>query len=257
MASVDPSSSIIFFLILTLAYSTFKYYTKSPSMVKIWTMVYFLVLIVVQFFINLSLTNEICGFTQYSIAFRTTFIPWFFIFGSLNLILLAFPSWLSPFSNTIGYFFTYVTGINSFFKNILKDRKTLNLGKSQADMITAINNVYEDKSLIINSMTLSNLPMWWESMKNGGLLKSGVTTVHYDELMNYIKMKTAVAEYVWYALTGMLVTSVSYNSIINSGCIQSAKEMEKRHDEYLEKEKQIGKENKENAGKKIVYKTYE
>ena len=77
MASVDPSSSIIFFLILTLAYSTFKYYTKSPSMVKIWTMVYFLVLIVVQFFINLSLTNEICGFTQYSIAFRTTFIPWF------------------------------------------------------------------------------------------------------------------------------------------------------------------------------------
>ena len=34
----------------------------------------------------------------------------------------------------------------------------------------------------------------------------------------------------------VLVTSVSYNSIINSGCSQSVEEMEKRHNEYLEKE---------------------
>ncbi|MDC1320986.1 hypothetical protein N8261_03405 [Flavobacteriaceae bacterium] len=257
MASANPSASIVFFLILTLAYSIFKYYTKSPSMIKIWTGIYFLVLIVVQFFINLSLTNEICGFTQYSIAFRTTIIPWLFIFGTLNVVLMAFPAWLSPFSNTVGYFFTYITGINSFFKSILKDRKTLNLGPKQADMMTAINNVYEDKSLIINSMTLSNLPQWWENMKSGGLLKSGVGPSHYDELMSYIKMKTEVAEFIWYALTGTLVTSVSYNSIINSGCTQSVEEMEKRHNEYLDKEKQISENNKTKTDTQIVYKTYE
>ena len=49
-------------------------------------------------------------------------------------------------------------------------------------------------------------------------------------------MKTEVASFVWYSLTGMLVTSVSYNSIVNSGCSQSVEEMEKRHNEYLEKE---------------------
>lgn len=257
MASANPSASIVFFLILTLAYSIFKYYTKSPSMIKIWTGIYFLVLILVQFFINLSLTNEICGFTQYGIALRTTIIPWLFIFGTLNIVLMAFPSWLSPFSNTVGYFFTYITGINSFFKSILKDRKTLNLGPKQADMMSAINNVYEDKSLIINSMTLSNLPQWWENMKSGGLLKSGVDSSHYEELMGYIKMKTEVAEFLWYALTGTLITSVSYNSIINSGCTQSAEEMEKRHNEYLEKEKQISEDNKSKTDKQIVYKTYE
>ena len=257
MASANPTASIIFFLLLTLAYSIFKFYTKSPSMIKIWTFIYFLVLIIVQFFINLSLTNEICGFTQYSIAFKTTLIPWFFIFGSLNILLMAFPSWLAPFSNTIGYFFTYITGVNSFFKSILKDRATLNLGPKHADMLTAINNVYDDKSLIINSMTLANLPSWWENMKKGGLLKSGVTNTHYDELMGYIKMKTEVAEFMWYALTGTLVTSISYNSIINSGCTQSVEEMEKRHDEYLEKEKQISEDNKKKSDKQIVYKTYE
>ena len=49
MASADPTASIIFFLILTLAYSIFKYYTKSPSMLKIWTGIYFLVLINMAF----------------------------------------------------------------------------------------------------------------------------------------------------------------------------------------------------------------
>ena len=70
-------------------------------------------------------------------------------------------------------------------------------------------------------------------------------------------MKTEVAEFMWYALTGTLVTSISYNSIINSGCTQSVEEMEKRHDEYLEKEKQISEDNKNKSDKQIVYKTYE
>jgi len=257
MASADPTASIIFFLILTLAYSIFKYYTKSPSMLKIWTGIYFLVLIIVQFFINLGLTNEICGFTQYNVALTTTLVPWLFIFGLLNLLLMEFPSWLSPFSNTIGYLFAYITGINEFFKSIIKDRKTLNLGPQKAEMITAINNVYEDKSLIINSMTIDNLSEWWETMKKGGLLKSGVGERHYDELMKYIKMKTEIAEFMWYSLTGVLVTSVSYNYILNSGCTQSVAEMEKRHDEFVQQEQEMAEAQQKKQDGQMIYKTYE
>ena len=257
MAAADPTTSIVFFLILTLAYSIFKYYTKSPAMIKIWTGIYFLVLILVQFFINLGLTNEICGFTQYSVALTTTIIPWLFIFGILNILLMTFPSWLNPFSNTIGYLFTYITGISAFFKEILKDRSMLKLGPQQADMLTAINNVYEDKSLIINSMTLSNLPVWWETMKKGGLLKSNVGQQHYDELLGFIKMKTEIAEFMWYALTGVLVTSVSYNYILNSGCVQSVKEMEKRHDEFAQQEQKMAETQQKKEDGQIIYKTYE
>lgn len=257
MAAANPSTSIIFFLILTLAYFMFKYYTKSPSTIKIWTIIYYLILIVVQFFINLGLTKEICGFTQYSVALQTTIVPWLLIFGTVNLLLMVFPNWLSPFSNTIGYLFTYITGINGFFKSILKDRKTMNLGENKSEIISAINNVYEDKSLIINSMTLENVSMWWNSMSKGGLLKPGVGETHYTELMGFIKMKTEVAEFMWYALTGILTTSVSYNAILNSGCTQSVKEMEKRHQEYLEKEGEISKAKQQKEGSQIVYKSYE
>ena len=222
---------------------------------KIWTIIYFSVLIIVQFFINLGLTTEICGFSQYSVALKQTIIPWLFIFGTINILLISFPNWLNPFSNTIGYLFAYITGVNGFLKSILKDRGQVNLNKNESNMITAINNVYDDKSLLINSMTMTNLPIWWDSMKKGGLFKQGVGEKQYEELKSYIKLKTSISEYIWYALTGVLVTSVSYNSILNTGCVQSAEEMQKRHDDYVKKEAQI--QDAQQDTDQIVYKTYE
>jgi hypothetical protein len=257
MAAVNPSTSIIVFLILTLIYFIFKYYTKSPSSIKIWSISYFLVLIVIQFFINLGLTKDICGSTQYATALTTTLLPWLFIFGSIAVLLMFFPAWLSPFSNTIGYMFTYITGINAFFKSILKDRAAQTNSQNKNDMITAINNVYEDKSLLINSITISNLPLWWENMKTGGLLKSGVGDEQLNELTNFVKMKTEIAQFVWYALAGILTTSVSYNAILNSGCTKSIAEMEKKHEAYVEQEKQIAAKQTANQSKQIVYKSYE
>ena len=257
MAAANPSTSIIVFLILTLVYFTFKYYTKSPSSMKIWTISYFLVLIVVQFFINLGLTKDICGSTQYATALMTTLLPWLFIFGSVTVLLMFFPAWLNPFSNTIGYLFAYITGVNAFFQSILKDKAAQTTGQNKSEMISAINHVYEDKSLLINSMTMSNLPLWWENMKTGGLLKSGVGDAQFNELTNFIKMKTEIASFVWYALAGILTTSVSYNAILNSGCTKSIAEMEKRHQSYMEQEKQIAAKQKTTQDKQMVYKSYE
>jgi hypothetical protein len=257
MAAANPSTSIIIFLLLTLAYSIFKYYTKSPTTIKLWTLIYFLSLITSQFFINLGLTDNICGFKQYGIAIQATLVPWLLIFGMVNFLLMMFPSWLSPFSNTIGYLFAYITGVNGFFKDILKDRKTIDLAPNQSGMISAINNVYEDKSLLINSMTNENVQEWWNSMSSGKLFKSGVGDVQFEELKGFIKMKTEIAVFVWYALTGMLTTSVSYNTILNSGCTQSVKEMDKRHAEYVEQEKKLEQEKQTKDKSKIVYKSYE
>ena len=55
-------------------------------------------------------------------------------------------------------------------------------------------------------------------------------------------MKDTVSEYIWYMLTGTLVTSVSYNYVVNKGCHQSVKEMKKRRKAYEKRleEKQIG-----------------
>jgi hypothetical protein len=56
-------------------------------------------------------------------------------------------------------------------------------------------------------------------------------------LFDFIRLKDIVAEYIWYMLTGTLVTSVGYNYLANKGCSQSVKEINKRHKEYEEQEK--------------------
>ena len=52
----------------------------------------------------MNLTQVLCGSSQTKTAILFTFLPWLLVFGGLNIALLLFPSWLMPFSNTIGYF---------------------------------------------------------------------------------------------------------------------------------------------------------
>jgi|TARA_B110000967_G_scaffold195695_1_gene225482 hypothetical protein len=248
--AANPSSSIIFFILFTLGYFITKYYVDTPVIGAI----YFLTLIIVQFFINLQLTSDICNESQYGIAMTTTIFPWVFIFGILVILLKIFPNWLSPFSNTFGYLFTYITGVNEFLMEILKSKST--------NSNSAIEKIYENKSLLINSITLENISDWWKKMsdKNSGILKSNMGNEQSDnfkKLEKFIRLKTNVAEFIWYILTGILVTSVSYNYILNSGCTQSAEEMEKRHNEYLEQENKLASTKKSQEKNKIIYKTYE
>ena len=260
MAGTSPTTSLFIFLVLTLGYFIAKYYIKSPSN-KVITILYALAVIVSQFFINLSITGSICGTQQYVTAIYSTVLPWLFIFGSVMGILKVFPSWLSPFSNTFGYAVCYLTGINSFFEEILTDRKSVNIqNKDKAGFVEAIDYIYEDKSVFINSLTLENLADQWKSMSSVNLIKSsagGVDGIAYNKLIHFIKLKNEVAEFIWYLLTGGLVTSYSYNNIVNAGCQLSAAEMKKRHDEYLAKEKEIAKQKDENAKTEMVYKTYD
>ena len=246
--AANPSSSIIFFILFTLGYFITKYYVDTPVIGAI----YFLTLIIVQFFINLQLTSDICNESQYGIAMTTTIFPWVFIFGILVILLKIFPNWLSPFSNTFGYLFTYITGVNEFLMEILKSKST--------NSNSAIEKIYENKSLLINSITLENISDWWKKMsdKNSGILKSNMGNEQSDnfkKLEKFIRLKTNVAEFIWYILTGILVTSVSYNYILNSGCTQSAEEMEKRHNEYLEQENKLASTKKSQEKNKIIYKT--
>ena len=46
---------------------------------------------------------------------------------------------------------------------------------------------------------------------------------------NLVLIKDYVSEFVWLILSGMLITSISYNSINNSTCSQSISSMQKQH----------------------------
>lgn len=227
----DSLSGLLYFVILTIVYFILKLTSKTKKMIMIWTGVYFLALLTVEFFINVSVSDKLCGSSQYGTAAIVTIIPWVIIFGFLNMLLIIFPGWLSPFSNTFGYLVTKLMGISDLFNNILSSKfdkeKTSENMKVAAE---ALEHIYADKSLLINEITQANFDTFWTRMSNAGLFKKSAD--EFKERLRYlVKVKDAVAEFIWYVLTGGLITSVSYNYMVNSECVKTVNELEENTSE--------------------------
>ena len=99
-------------------------------------------------------------------------------------------------------------------------------------LIDALANIKIDNSIIINEF--NDTPAddaLWSALKQGGFLTQNADNLR-PAFQKVIHVKTLVADFVWFVLTGMLVTTVSYNYIVNSGCKTSLAEMKKRHEDY-------------------------
>ena len=252
----NPSFAIIWFIIITTIYFIIKYKTPNniiKSKQNMYFGIYTLLIVIGEYFINLGLTKAMCGTNQWGTATIVTIIPWVIIFGILKIMLIAFPGWLSPFSNTFGYGIARLSGLNNIMNKLIKPKINDSATPESKEMQEALAHIYADKSLLINEITQENFELFWDKMK-------GLFTEQQDELKEKLKdmvrLKDIVSEYIWYMLTGTLVTSVGYNYTINIGCKQSVQEMQKRHDEY---EKDVLKTNNKDNDKKPkrVYTTYE
>ena len=237
VSTPNPLFPLLWFFIITSIYFVVKFKTydsndPNSSKSKIFGGVYVLLLIIGEYSLNLSLTNAMCGTTQWNAALFITLVPWLFIFGILYVILSLFPGWLSPFSNTFGYGIAKLSGLTTFLNKIMADK--LNLGAGvDTEASQVLEHVYSDKSLLINEVSQDPLSFnrFWTNMKV--LFKSSeYNEKNKIELLSYIRLKDTVSEYIWYMLTGALVTSVSYNYVVNNGCKQSVKDMKARRKAY-------------------------
>jgi hypothetical protein len=222
----DSFFALIYFLVLTLVYFILKLFSKTPKMIMLWTIVYFLALLLGEFFINVSVSGKLCGNPQYGMSAIVTFIPWIIIFGFLNMLLIIFPGWLSPFSNTFGYLITKLLGIGDLFNNILSSKfEKDNTPENMKVAAEALEHIYADKSLLINEITQANFDTFWSRMTNAGLFKKNADEFK-DKLRYFVRVKDLIAEFIWFVLTGGLVTSVSYNYMVNSECSKSVDDLE-------------------------------
>jgi hypothetical protein len=232
MAS-SPTLPLLWFFVMTIIYFFFKVNTNDPTQQKVFVAVYLLLVVIGEYFINLSLTEETCGTRQWEMALSITFIPWLLIFGVLNLFLLLFPDWLAPFSNTFGYGIAKLMGLTDFFNTLLKE-KTDDLGASITPetkaLSEALEHIYADKSLLINE--ISNVDDFFNRMKQ--LLKPNMQNdvKAKEKLQYFVGVKNAVSEFVWYILSGTLVTSITYNYIVNMQCVKSAADLERQQRAY-------------------------
>lgn len=240
------SLALTLFITISLVYFMLKYYIGNKGNFTIWNIIYYTIVILTMFSLNLKITRENCGFPDYSSATLATIIPWIIIFGLLNIMLLMFPGWLSPFSNTFGYLLAKLNGLsdtlNNIFKNKLSKKDTSNL----SGVNEALEHIYSDKSLLINEITEDNFTNFWNTMTP--LFKPEANNFKND-LLNFVRMKNIVSEFVWYILTGGLITSISYNYVIDNGCKPNEEQMNKNYTKYTNKLKDKNK----NIDKRITY----
>lgn len=229
-------SSITLFILLTTIYAFVDYNSmkkKDTSQTGLWFGIYILSVFIAEFISNANLTTSICGSSQWSTAMLVTLVPWGIIFGTLQLLLLLFPGWLQPFSNTFGYAVAIISGIHSTLADILTANPNgEDINPKDSLMHQALAHIYSDKSLLVNEITKDNFDFFWKNMS--GTFQPGVVN-NEDlkmDLYSYVVLKEAVSKYLWYILSGLLITSVSYNYIVKSACNVSVKEMQKRHADY-------------------------
>ena len=210
----SPATSIFAFFIITLIFTIIKY-SIPDNMLTLINIIYIGTLLAVQITINSSLAKTICNNPQAtSTGVVATIFPMLFIFGLLQMLLTIFPGWLEPFSNTFGYAVAKIGGAESVVKDVLKTGTT-------GDISKAINNIYNDPSIFLNQFNnedKEDFDIKWNKSKDLFLADAGIGSQKYNSFRNMVKLKDLVSQFVWYMLAGILVTSRSYNYIINQPC---------------------------------------
>ena len=190
------------------------------------------------------MSKDICGFDQEKTALLATVLPWFLVLGALKAALIVFPGWLTPFSNTFGYMFvSAVTDLKDVFNDILTPQFDLAPAseagatgqkgggdgenstdvpkddvKNKRDIGRALEQIYTDQSIILNELNLDNLDRFWDSFKESRLIRPSAKVEDLEKIRKFLMMKSIVGEFVWLALCGLLVVSISYNYLLNMGC---------------------------------------
>lgn len=232
-APPNPSTSIFAFFIITLIFTIIKY-SIPDTMLTLINIIYIGTLMAVLITINSSLAKTICDNPQStSSGIVATIFPMLFIFGLLQLLLTIFPGWMEPFSNTFGYAVAKIGGAEKVVKDVLLKADTQGPG---TEISKAISNIYNDPSIFLNQFNYENeedFKTKWGKSGNLFIPNARLTTsTEYINFRNMVKLKDLVAQFVWYMLAGILVTSRSYNYIINQPCGLSPEVAEKIASKY-------------------------
>lgn len=253
----NPNSTLVYFMLATLCFLFFTLFnifnskdTNTINQAKnnnIINFIYILLLVVGSYYINANVSKAMCRSSQsvqWNYVMMATLLPWVIIFLTLYFILGIFPGWISPFSNTVGYMFISILGLEGTLKKIIKTYEDAK-PKGDNDLIKAINNIDNNKAKFVNQINIdqANFEQFIKLMQQNQLLKSNIDPLNIIqdpnilELYKLLTIKHVIGQVVWYILAGILISSVSYNYIINISCEKSLEEIKANY-EKMSKENQ-------------------
>jgi hypothetical protein len=228
---------------------SFANFTKKSYL---YLIIYVLLVIVSQFFINAGIIINKCGGNlkdNFAASALMTFIPWVFIFGSVVLILIIFPGFKSAFSNVIGYF--AVSGqANEILNDLLVNadmqaainsdntspEKKAELQKSAEAIIKLCGNT----SIMVNQMVPENFTQYWAIlqplMKNKYQQPSEELNSLQEKLLSVVVMRDNIGEALWYFYTAILLISIVQYNLTTRGCVMDPATIAENHQKFVEQE---------------------
>ena len=257
MANSDvpiPGSPLIFFFFITLGFLIFTLFSiqnaKSIEDIEkakdgsLLTIIYVSILIIGSYFINTTVSKALCDSEaiRWSNILLATLLPWIIIFFSLFIVLKIFPGWITPFSNTVGYVVISILGVENTLTAILNKQPN-----QSGDLAKAIANITHNKSNFINQIDINRATFlsFIGDLKNANIITLNkqegegegegdgdgeeelLTNPDIQNLYKLLVIKNVLGQITWYTLAGVLVSSVSYNYIINMSCDKSLEEITK------------------------------
>ena len=226
-------------------------YTAESMKKKIYVL-YFIIVIISKLFINLSLLSAMCKTGLCPVAFSGfiyTIIPWLLIFGLLKLMFIIMPGWKAPFSNTFGYLVARIAGLRTILRYLLKpvdledDKRELK--GEQLHSFQTLREIYKDDSVLINEITPENFDKFWGTMKKSQLFKTDDerkaipgTKGKYNlnklrgDVQWYVGLKDDISEFIWFLLSGSLISSIVYNNMNKYKCSYSAEQIAEQDKKY-------------------------
>jgi hypothetical protein len=158
-------------------------------------------------------------------------------------MLNIFPGWLIPFSNTIGYGIAKIAGLGDLSSDLFIKPEDFKEDKDRELKMT-IEKIYNDRSQIINRIkydeSKGDNQDFWKKIKTiiVDKIPAGSKYESLDEMkkqfVGFLRLKDIVAESIWFIITGLLVTSISYNYLLNIGCKKTVQEMQNTSKKYSE-----------------------
>jgi hypothetical protein len=251
--------NLIIFIIITIAYFIFgkknisnKEEENEENIMNnnktnlIYIFLYFIFVVISQMVMNIIYITQICnGSISDNIGAGSllAFFPWFFIFGSVIVLLILFPGLKNVFSNVIGYLVVSSQANNILTQlldnpDIEKQINTLQNDKEKIEFqktVDIILKICSDKSILINEMNPLNFNKMFESLKIlfNSSIQSNELEINKEKLKNLVIRKDYVGEFCWYLYTGIfLVSVVSYNTV-SRGCTKNIAIMKNNYNDYL------------------------
>lgn len=213
--------SITSFILMTICYMVVKTMISPKLYTASYTpadhsnailLAYGIICLVIQVIVNVSNVNAMCkGSSQpFLPIFLYTLFPFFFIFGSIMIMIKINSGWLEPFSNTIGYFLAMkMWGGAAAFNKIINGRKS--------DLSESYTTIEGDQSLFTNKLSKNNYVPTLNKLLNKGADRFAID-VDYNKLYKMVIFKDTVSEVIWYLLAGCLAISVTNNIVMNVEC---------------------------------------